>query len=116
MSGVRSLGQAGHRLSKEIDVKVKLGPLQVLGTGKIAGVISTKRGNVPVVRRRYPPQVATPAQLVVRGNWARVDRSWQDLDAEDVAAWNAYRRWQRKLGYNQYMRVNVPRGLTGEVL
>lgn len=92
-------------------MKVKPGPLQVLGTGEISGVIATKRGGVAVVRRRYPPEVATPAQVKVRTNWARVDRSWQDLGASDVAAWNAYRKWEKKLGYNQYMRVNVPRGL-----
>jgi len=97
-------------------MRVKLSALQVLGTGKVYGVIAVKRLGTKSVRRRYTDSSATTAQLKVRSNWARVDRTWQDLGAEDVAAWNKYRAWENLYGYNQYMRSNVPRGLAGLVL
>jgi len=94
-------------------MKTTLGPLAVLGVGKVHGLIAVRRGLTSSVRRRYPKQVPSAAQTRVRANWAAVDRVWQNLDDAHHRAWNAYRRWERLYGYNQFMRVNIPRGLAG---
>lgn len=110
------IGPACQHLWYNAPMRIKLSALQVLGTGKVYGVIAVKRLGTRSVRRRYADSSATTAQKTVRSNWARVDRTWQELGAEDVAAWNAYRAWEGLYGYNQYMRSNVPRGLAGHDL
>lgn len=82
-------------------------------TGKVDGPIFTRRHSTRVIRRPYPAYTPSPAQLVSRSAFAAVDTAWRHLSWAQRSAWNAYRHWAHKHGYNQFQRINIPRQLAG---
>jgi hypothetical protein len=67
-------------------------------------------------RRRYPTKNLTPRQRASVLAFKIVDKSWTVLPRAWKDEWNAYRRWERKLGYNQFQKINIPRVYNGLTL
>ena len=79
--------------------------------GLVAGVVSTRKGQTGVFRRRYGSKNLTAAQRRSTTAFTSVDGVWRHLSAARRDAWNAYRRWENKFGYNQFQRINMPRAM-----
>lgn len=93
------------------EAAIFLGPLGILRGGVLGHTRATR-----YLRRRYPPAVASPAQVQARNDWRIVDSSWQALGVDAKALWNNWKPWYKMWGYNLYMKVNYPRQRSGIAL
>jgi hypothetical protein len=81
--------------------------LMLSSDGRLSGPIFLRKKNQKYWRRRYPTKNLTPKQRASTLAFKIVDKSWVHLPRAWKDEWNAYRRWEAKLGYNQFQKVNI---------
>lgn len=81
--------------------------------GRLSGPVLSHRHQAPYWRRRYPTKNLTPKQRAAVLAFRIVDKTWVYLPREWKDEWNAYQRWKKKLGYNHFQRINIPRVYAG---
>jgi len=94
-------------------MRLKLIPVWMNAIGAVHDFVYTEHLRDPGGRGTYTDTCESPAQRLVRDNFATVDRTWQTLSRPEKDAWNRWRYWYDMWGYNVFMRVNLPRGLHG---
>ncbi len=93
------------------EATIFLAPIGVIKGGVFGHTRATR-----YLRRKYRPEVASPAQIQARTDWRIVDTSWQVLDEDKKQLWRDWKSYMKCWGYNRYMMVNYPRQRAGSAL
>jgi hypothetical protein len=81
--------------------------------GRLAGPVLVHIRRTAAYRRAYPSKAPTPAQRVAQNAFRYVDTRWKNMSIPEREAWNAWKAWMPKYGYNKFQMVNIPRRLAG---
>jgi len=81
--------------------------------GKLAGPVMVHIRRTAAFRRAYPKKNLTVPQKRATTAFAYIDGLWKVKSQGDRDLWNRWRKWEKKYGYNQFQRVNIPRRLAG---